>query len=268
MRVKLIEHTPNPDRLVTMAAKLCYSNVGVEEISENLTQENIDKFLNMLMKLGHESPVEHVSFTFGVEGVSRVLTHQLVRHRIGCSYSQQSQRYVKLDQFEYIIPPEIEKIPIAKDLFIEAMEQDQRVYDKLVDTLILNQLVDYWHCEGVPSEEVLKHGIQQFEEFKQTHKKIANQMEKKAIEDARYVFPNACETKIVFTMTARALLNFFSHRCCNRAQWEIREMAHEMLKQVKEVAPILFSNAGAECLKGKCPEGSMTCGNPYRKESV
>ena len=84
--------------------------------------------------------------------------------------------------------------------------------------------------------------------------------EKKAIEDARYVFPNACETKIVFTMNARSLLNFFKLRCCNRAQWEIRELAIGMLKSVKEVYPTLFKNSGPECLRGPCPEGSMTCG--------
>ncbi len=241
MKVKLIQHTPEPEKLIAAAAKLCYSHVGVEDIMEGLELHNTDKFLGMLMDIGHESPIEHVSFTFAVEGVSRVLTHQLVRHRIGCSYSQQSQRYVKLEQFEYIIPPEIEKIPQAKELFVKAMKEDQQTYNNIVE-ILFNEHFDRLIAEG------------------KTEKQAKSAAEKSSIEDARYVFPNACETKIVFTMTARALMNFFRHRCCNRAQWEIQEMVDEMLKQVKAVAPTLFKNAGPGCVSGPCPEGSMSCG--------
>ncbi|HHY77032.1 MAG TPA: FAD-dependent thymidylate synthase [Clostridiales bacterium] len=241
MKVELIRYTPEPEKLIAAAAKLCYSKVGIDEIMEGLDEEKVSKFLNMLMDLGHESPIEHVSFTFAVEGVSRVLTHQLVRHRIGCSYSQQSQRYVKLDQFEYVIPPQIAAIEEARELFVKAMEEDQKVYDKLVE-ILYKQNYDKYIREG------------------QSEKKAAQMAEKVSIEDARYVFPNACETKIVFTMSARALLNFFRMRCCERAQWEIRNMATEMLKKVREVAPILFKNAGPDCLNGPCPEGSMSCG--------
>lgn len=232
LKVRLIEHTPNPERVIASAAKLCYSAVGVDQILDDLTEENTEKFLNMLMAYGHESPVEHVSFTFAIEGVSRSLTHQLVRHRIA-SYSQQSQRYVKLAQFEYIIPPEIEKDEEAKQTFIEAMEQCQKSYDDLV---------------GILKNKYLSQGLNSIG------------AEKKAIEDARYVFPNACETKIVVTMNARSLMNFFRHRCCNRAQWEIRTLAEEMLVQVKNVAPSLFRYCGPGCVKGPCPEGKMTCG--------
>lgn len=241
MKVTIIQHTPEPEKLVAAAAKLCYSHAGVENIMDGLDEAKVDKFLNMLMDLGHESPIEHVVFTFGVEGVSRVLTHQLVRHRIGCSYSQQSQRYVKLEQFEYIIPPEIEKLPAAKEKFIKAMEEDQRVYNELAGMLMEAHYKRYL-SEG------------------KTEKQARLMAEKAAIEDARYVFPNACETKIVFTMSARALMNFFRNRCCNRAQWEIREMAEEMLRQLKGIAPVLFKNAGPGCVTGQCPEGSMTCG--------
>jgi thymidylate synthase (FAD) len=241
MKVKIIQHTPEPEKLIASAAKLCYSPVGVENIMDGLDEEKVDKFLSMLMDLGHASPVEHVVFTFGVEGVSRVLTHQLVRHRVGCSYSQQSQRYVKLEQFEYIIPPEIERIPAAKERFIRTMEEDQRAYNEIAEMLRQEHLKKYL-AEG------------------KTEKQARIMAEKTAIEDARYVFPNACETKIVFTMSARALMNFFRQRCCNRAQWEIREMAEEMLRQVKDVAPILFKNAGPGCVAGQCPEGAMSCG--------
>ena len=120
MKVKLLAYTPNPDRIVAEAAKLCYSPVGVEEIEKNLDDEKIEKFVNHLVSIGHESPIEHVSFTFGIEGISRTCSHQIVRHRIA-SFSQQSQRYVKLDQFEYIIPPEIEKDEYAKKIYIEHM---------------------------------------------------------------------------------------------------------------------------------------------------
>ena len=132
MKVNIIAHTPEPEKVISMAAKLCYSPVGVDEIEKNLTDESVDKFINMLMSMGHESPLEHVSFTFAVEGISRACSHQLVRHRIA-SYSQQSQRYVKLYQFEYIIPKEIEKIDEAKKVFIDAMKKAQEDYAKLVD---------------------------------------------------------------------------------------------------------------------------------------
>lgn len=240
MKVELIAHTPDPERVVASAAKLCYSKSGVSDLIERQSDEEVQRFLGILMDLGHESPVEHVSFTFGVEGVSRVLTHQLVRHRMA-SYSQQSQRYVKLEQFEYVMPPMIEADERAKEIFIEAMEADQKSYNALTDVLVEKYKAVYAD-EGMDE------------------KKAARQAEKKAIEDARFVFPNACETKIVFTMNARSLMNFFHHRTCQRAQWEIRHLAIEMLRQVREVAPTLFKHAGPKCLVGPCPEGTMTCG--------
>ena len=240
MKVKLLAHTPEPEKVISMAAKLCYSPVCVDEIAENLTEESINRFLNMLVSMGHESPIEHVTFTFGIEGISRSCSHQIVRHRIA-SFSQQSQRYVKLDQFEYIIPPEIEKNEKAKEIFIQSMNKCQEDYDKLVEILFEKHYQD-----------LLDKGLNE--------KKAKSQAEKMSIEDARYVFPNACETKMVFTINARSLYNFFHHRCCERAQWEIRELATEMLKLVREVAPILFNNVGPNCLNGACPEGKMTCG--------
>jgi len=232
LKVNLIEYTPDPEKVIASSAKLCYSSVGVDEILEGLDAANVQKFLDKLMSYGHMSPIEHVSFTFAIEGVSRSLTHQLVRHRIA-SYSQQSQRYVKLDQFEYIIPPEIAEDDTAKEIYIDAMKKSQQSYDEITSIL---------------KEKYISKGMSKLN------------AEKKAIEDARYVFPNACETKIMVTMNARSLINFFEHRCCNRAQWEIHVLADEMLKKLKEVAPILFKNAGPKCVKGHCPEGSMTCG--------
>lgn len=226
LRVKLIAHTPEPDKVVTMAAKLCYSPIGVEEMSQKITDQDVERFLGMLISLGHESPVEHTSFTFAIEGISRACSHQLVRHRVA-SYSQQSQRYVKLEQFGYIIPKTIEENKEAKALFEKSMDRAQEDYNALV-----KQLME------------------------------AGRTEKEAIEDARYVFPNACETKVVVTMNARSLFNFFKHRCCERAQWEIRELAYEMLAECKKVAPILFKNCGPSCYKGACKEGKMSCKKP------
>ncbi len=240
MIVNMIAHTPDPERVVAAAAKLCYSQSGADDIMSKLDNDQASGFLEKLMDFGHYSPLEHVSFTFAVDGVSRVLTHQLVRHRIA-SYSQQSQRYVKLDQFEYIIPPSIANSPEAKQVFVKAMSDDQETYSKLVNILE----VDYY----------LKN-IQ----VGMSEKQAKAAAEKSAIEDARFVFPNACETKIVMTMNARSLINFFNHRCCNRAQWEIRALADEILKAVKVVAPSLFLGTGPKCVSGPCPEGKMTCG--------
>ncbi len=240
MKVELLQHTPDPERVIAAAAKLCYSSVGVDEILEKMSPENCEKFINMLMSLGHESPVEHVSFTFAVEGVSRTLLAQLTRHRIA-SYSVQSQRYVGKENFEYIIPPEIAKIPEAKELFEKAMENDRQTYKRL------NEILTQKHKEDMINEG-------------KDEKTASKDASKKAQEDARYVLSNACDTKIVMTMNVRSLYNFFNLRCCSRAQWEIRELATKMLAEVKKVSPILFENAGPSCVKGACKEGAMTCG--------
>ena len=273
LKVKIIAHTPEPDKVVAQAGKLCYSAVGVDEITQKLTEEEIARYVNMLASIGHESPLEHVSFTFAIEGISRACTHQIVRHRIA-SYSQQSQRYVKLEQFEYIIPPAIENNPEAKKIFIEAMERDQKAYDELVDLLLEDILIDKHAADyGSCIREILKENPDAVPDrskvldlYAEKFLKEYGKAEKQAIEDARYVFPNACETKIVVTMNARSLLHFFNVRCCNRAQWEIREMATEMLKECKKIAPALFKKAGPDCVYGKCGEGKMSCKHPRKED--
>ena len=221
MKVTLITNTPEPEKVIASAAKLCYSSSDIETLMNGLTAEKIEVFLKKLTDLGHQSPLEHCSFTFGIEGVSRTLTHQLVRHRIA-SYSQKSQRYVKECQFEYVVPPTIAENQIDINVYEDFMRYSQETYDYLIS-------------RGVPAE------------------------------DARFVLPNACETKIITTMNIRTLLHFFEERCCNRAQWEIRQMANMMLDICKEVAPTLFMNAGASCVRGKCKEGEMSCGRPMTK---
>lgn len=216
IKCKLISHTPEPEKVVSIAAKLCYSKSDVDGlITGVLTGNDTEKFIDKLKGMGHESPLEHVSFTFAIEGVSRTLTHQLVRHRIA-SYSQKSQRYVSENDFEYIVPPSI------------ANGAGVLLYDKLM------------------------------KQIKQTYTLLVNMNIPK--EDARYVLPNATETKIIVTMNARSLFNFFSLRCCTHAQWEIRQLANLMLIEVQKVAPILFKNAGASCKKGYCSEGERSCG--------
>ena len=175
---------------------------------DGLTEEKTENFVNMLSEIGHESPIEHVSFTFAIEGVSRSLLAQITRHRIA-SFSVQSQRYVREKGFEYVVPPEIDKIPAARAKFIQAMEDDQRTYEELTAVLMEGYL-----------KELLEQGVPE--------KAARSKAEKHAIEDARYVLPNACATRIVMTANARSLKNFFRLRCCNRAQWEIRALAEQM----------------------------------------
>lgn len=240
MKVELLTHTPEPEKYIATAAKLCYASADVGSLLDGLTEEKIDQFINMLASIGHESPLEHVSFTFAVEGISRACSHQLVRHRIA-SYSQQSQRYVSMQQFEYVTPPEIEQDPELMSIYKEQMTAAAECYKKLSDMLSKKHF-----------DELIASGLDE--------KQARQKAEKMAIEDARFVLPNACETKIVVTMNARTLLHFFRLRCCNRAQWEIRAVANEMLRQVSAVAPRLFRNAGPSCVGGRCTEGKMSCG--------
>lgn len=225
LKVILLRHTPHPEETVAMAAKLCYSPSDIVGLKQKIGARDQKKFVDKLVSMGHMTPIEHPSFTFAVEGISRACSHQLVRHRLA-SYSQQSQRYVGEESgFDYIIPPSIKRDKKLKKLFLDSMKQAQETYTALVQGL---------NEAGLKGE-------------------AANQ-------DARFVLPNAAETKIIVTMNARELLHFFHQRCCNRAQWEIRTMAEEMLKLAKKVAPTIFKFAGPGCLIGPCPEGEYTCG--------
>lgn len=217
LSVSLLKHTPAPEETIAFAAKLCYSPLGIAQLREKNVASDKEVFLNKIISMGHHSVLEHAGFTFGIEGISRVTSHQLVRHRVA-SYSQQSQRYVQeKEQFDYVIPPSIAKNQEACQAFKAMMQHSQTLYDELISKGSL-------------------------------------------AEDARYVLPNATETKIVVTMNARELRHFFQLRCCQRAQWEIRQMALKMLEQVKAVASIVFKNSGPICLTKPCPEGKLTCG--------
>ncbi|CDZ24144.1 hypothetical protein CCDG5_1027 [[Clostridium] cellulosi] len=240
MKVELLGYTPDPEKLIAAGAKFCYSRSSVDDIMDGLDAEKSASYVEMLSNLGHMSVMEHASFTFGIEGVSRSLLAQITRHRIA-SFSVQSQRYVRENMFEYVIPPQIADDEEAKREYIAAMEEDQRHYEKITAILKEKNL-----------KRFLSEGMSE---------KAANSAaEKAAIEDARFVLPNACTTKIMMTMNCRSLMNFFALRCCNRAQWEIRNLAQEMFKLVYAVAPHVFENAGPACVCGSCREGKMSCG--------
>ncbi|MBC2721304.1 FAD-dependent thymidylate synthase [Desulfosporosinus sp.] len=216
MRVDLIQHTPDPEKVVAAAARLCYSSDSVSDLCERLDDKTVASFVRKLREMGHLSPFEHVSFQFAIDGVSRALSHQLVRHRIA-SYSQRSQRYVEEKGFEFVVPPSVQRNLEALEQFETVMARLQKDYRELLN------------C--VPAE------------------------------DARYVLPNACTTSVMATFNARSLLNFFEHRTCIRAQWEIRSLAEKMLKLVRGVAPNLFSEAGPTCItQGVCHQGTYSCG--------
>lgn len=217
--VKLIAATPDAAKVVAAAAKLCYSASGAAEILDGLDAAKVSSFLKMLRESGHLSPFEHVSYSFAVEGISRVATHQLVRHRLA-SYSQQSQRYVGMSKQTCIAPPSVRAIPEAEALFTKQTEEAWKCYDRLVEL-------------GVPKE------------------------------DARFILPHGAETRIVVTMNARELHHFFALRLCRRAQWEIRELARQMLILAREASPEIFEIAGPSCVvSGKCEE-AHPCGEPY-----
>lgn len=223
LRVQLVRHTGTPQDLVALGARLCYAGGTLDSLVEKISSNDQEAFVQKVMGMGHDSVLEHASFTFLVEGVSRVLLAQLTRHRIA-SFSVQSQRYVSYQSgFGYIIPPAIRAL--GEDAVAEYESQMAQIQG--------------WY-----------EGWQQ---------KLGNAGEK-SNEDARFVLPGACETRVLFTMNARELRHFFALRMCNRAQWEIRAMAQQMFEQVYPVAPALFADAGPGCISGPCPEGGRSCG--------
>ena len=208
MKVELISYTPEASGLCSEAAAVCTNS------------PNGYRSLQHSMESGHESVLEHAVFTFRVEGLSRAALAQLTRHRLA-SFSVQSQRYVKLDNPELVIPESIK----------------QSAYAEEVETTMRFVLYLY--------ERMLQDGI--------------------PAEDVRYITPPAVTTSLVVTMNVRELRHFFTLRCCNRAQWEIRHLADGMLKLCKKAAPPLFADAGPGCVSVTCPEKNP-CGHPRRKD--
>ena len=223
LKVMLLRATPDPDEVVALGARLCYAQADLDTLRERVEKTDQQKYIAGVMARGHLSVTEHASFTFAVEGVSRTLLAQLTRHRIA-SFSVQSQRYVSMaDGFDYVVPPSISAL--GEDAEAEFARQMDQMHA--------------WYC--------------------QWQEKLGGAGES-ANQDARFVLPNAAATRLLVTMNARELLHFFELRCCNRAQWEIREMAWQMLACCREAAPALFAHAGPACVSGPCPEGNNTCG--------
>jgi len=217
MNVTLLSYTPDPERTCAAAALTSFWHKGASETHHVLSDEEIDDILTKVMGYGHVSVIEHATFTFSLEGISRACSHQLVRHRVA-SYTQQSQRYVEIENFSPVLPPSIRANRDAAKVYDNVMESVKQAYEKLIGLGIDN-------------------------------------------EDARFVLPNATPTNIVVTMNARELRHFFKMRCCERAQWEIRDVARRMLACVRPVAPRLFRRAGPSCVcEGRCPEGDLSCG--------
>lgn len=222
LNVALIRHTLSPEEVVALGARLCYSKATIDSLTQRVEKADQTAFVQKIMGMGHDSVLEHATFTFGVEGVSRVLLAQLTRHRLA-SFSVQSQRYVSYEKgFGYIVPPRIEAL--GADAVAE--------FEQQMDT------IHQWYTSW---QERLGTG-------------------EGGNEDARFVLPGACETRMLVTMNVRELRHFFSLRMCSRAQWEIRALAEEMHKLCMEVAPALFADAGPGCLRGACPEGEKSCG--------
>ena len=222
MKVALIRHTLSPEEVVALGARLCYSKARVDDLQQRVTSRDQTDFVNRIMQMGHDSVLEHASFTFAFEGVSRVLLAQITRHRLA-SFSVQSQRYVSYENgFGYIVPPKIDAL--GADAVAEFEQQMDTIHN--------------WYTQW---QERLGTG-------------------EGGNEDARFVLPGACETRMMVTMNVRELRHFFSLRMCSRAQWEIRALATEMHRLCMEIAPALFANAGPGCLRSACPEGEKTCG--------
>lgn len=233
LKATLLQNTPLPERAVASAGRLCYAPVSAAELKEAMGDDDVRRLVRGLVRSGHHSALEHATFTFAIDGVSRACTHQLVRHRVA-SYSQQSQRYVRFaSEGDFILPPSIAASPEAREVFLEAMANARAAYERLVEI---------GQAEGRGNESVF--------------------------EDARFVLPNAAETKIVVTMNARELRHLFAVRCCRRAQWEINRLAWTMRHLVLAIAPLLFEDTGPGCMTGGCPEGKMTCGDPYTEDEI
>jgi thymidylate synthase (FAD) len=234
LKVKLLEMSGRPLTLLYVAYRQCYASGWAGDMREDdAIDDRKAAFIRKMMQSGHDSPLEHVKCTFAVEGVSRALTHQLVRYRLA-SYSQQSQRYVDMRHFDYIMPPYIASDETMRAEFERCMDVIERTYQGLMAK---------FREKGVVGEG--------------------------AHEDARFVLPQATETKIVVTMNCRELLHFFSQRCCQRAQWEIRALANKMLEICRGELPEVFEKGGAPCERlGYCSEGKFSCGRFPLKEEV
>lgn len=229
--VELITWTELPLETIYTAFRQCYYPGDIHEFSEDVRQgriseEMMERLIEKCISSGHESAIEHVNFTFAISGVSRALSHQFVRHRIA-SYSQQSQRYCKVEDLGIVMPDFSYLGDVQRNLCETAVKEFaaevEAAYARLMD-------------------------------FGAT------------MEDARSVLPNMTATSFVVTMNCRSLLNFFRHRCCYRAQAEINDIAWKMLELVKTQLPVVFGKAGPRCIAAKRCSEHKPCGRQPWKE--
>lgn len=215
MNVELITWTPNPELLAAAAARLCYEDISAVNILHDLSADDVEHLLDIILSSGHLSVLEHITFTFAIDGVSRVLTHQLVRHRVGVAFSQQSQRYAQVTGASCIMPRSIQTNPRYAAEAMAMMDAATKLYKQLLDT-------------GVPKE------------------------------DARYILPQAIETRLVMTANFRALLQMYRLDACLRSQWEMRYLVNSMKREIRRVSPRLASELKIKCfLQGYCDEANM-----------
>ena len=139
MKVTLLTYTPDAEKAVAAAARLCYSATDACDLYDGMDDEKAEKLLQKLVKSGHYSPFEHASFTFAIDGISRACSHQFVRHRLA-SYSQKSQRYVKEKDFDYVVPVSIACNKDALQKFVDIVVKTRICYDELVEA-------------GIPAED-------------------------------------------------------------------------------------------------------------------
>lgn len=230
MKVVLLTHTPEPERITVAAALLCYQKGDAEEAYIKAGNEKLrGRLFNELVRQGHGSVLEHASFTFGISGISRSCSHQLVRHRIG-AFNQQSQRYVNVGDYDYFaIPPSLDEARFKG---------------------IVKEIVDYYN-----DEVALLKGKGKTAEAAQ--------------EDARFIMPNAAKTNVIWTTNLRNLIHVAHYRLCNRSQWEIRKMMKLVKEEMAKKFPIIAQYLTPKCdFYLYCDEGQRTCGRMPLKESI
>ena len=214
-QVKLIRYTADPEATVALAAKLCYSDRELPDLTDNIMESDNSTFISRLTEMGHLSPIEHASFTFSIEGVSRALLAQITRHRIA-SFSVRSQRYVSEDSFNYVIPPAIEELGRGGG---RAIRRANGYHNGLVPRLA----------------ERARQG-REFQRGRAVHtaQRVRNQNDSHNERARAYALFPSCVVAIA-------------------PQWEIRSVAWKMLEEVVKIAPNLFRDCGPACLNGACP---------------
>ena len=218
--------------VVEISARICYMSYGKG-------RRDIEEFIHNLLSKGDGSVFEHVNYGFMITGVSRALTHELVRHRAGFAYSQRSQRFVDEGEPNFVIPPALDEdrpnTEKARGILKRAATDAHRAYANLVSEL----------SDALPED--------QFQTSTDRRKAIR--------QAARSVLPNATETKIFVTANVRAWRHFIEMRGAAYADWEIRRLAVTILEILKGEAPLLFGDFTVRDL----PDGTQTAAPKYPK---